>query len=95
MEYGDELLTLSTCTYEFTDARLAVVARKVRHGESATVDTSGAKMNPNPLMPDIWYQTYGGNKPANAATHRPSSSSAAPSSSSSSQPAGEQFQRTK
>ena len=86
VEYGDELLTLSTCTYEFTDARLAVVARKVRHGESATVDTSGAKMNPNPLMPDIWYQTYGGNKPANAATHRPSSSSAAPSSSSSSQP---------
>lgn len=60
---SDELLTLSTCSYEFKDARYVVVARKVRFGESAAVDTSGAAMNPTPLYPDIWYQLFGGTKP--------------------------------
>lgn len=40
-----------------------VVARKVRKGESASVDTSAAVMNPNPLYPDVWYQLFGGSKP--------------------------------
>jgi len=30
-EYGDQLLTLSTCSYHTEDGRLAVVARKMKH----------------------------------------------------------------
>ena len=36
--YGDQLLTLSTCSYESEDARTVLVARKVREGESSDVD---------------------------------------------------------
>lgn len=63
---SDELLTLSTCSYEFQEARFVIVARKVRDGESETVDTSQATMNPSPLYPDIWYQLFGGTKPDEA-----------------------------
>lgn len=34
----DELVTLSTCSYEFTNFRTVIVARKVRAGESTKVD---------------------------------------------------------
>ena len=42
VEYGDELLTLSTCdgSTGFEDLRLVIVARKVRENESPEVDTS-------------------------------------------------------
>lgn len=65
VEYGDKLLTLSTCTdhSELEDGRVVVVARRVRDGESAAVDTAGATKNPNPLYPDSWYERHGGTKP--------------------------------
>lgn len=63
----DKMLVLSTCvrtldtvnkygktTYR-ADARLVVLARAVRDGEGATVDTSMASVNPNPKYPQLWY----------------------------------------
>ena len=32
-QYGDQLLTLSTCDYQETDGRFVVVARKIADGE--------------------------------------------------------------
>lgn len=51
----DQLLTLSTCSYEYSDFRTVVVARKTRTGEKSKVDVSKAKANPDPLWPDVYY----------------------------------------
>lgn len=52
---SDKILTLSTCAYDFDSARFVVVARMVRPGESAEVDTSMAKVNEKPHYPQAWY----------------------------------------
>ncbi len=52
---NDQILTLSTCSYEFKNFRTVVVARKVRQGESLEIDLNNAIKSPNPLMPDCWY----------------------------------------
>lgn len=50
IQYGDEILTLSTCSWpwrgDMKNVRLAVFARKVRPGESEEVDVSKATVNP-------------------------------------------------
>jgi len=60
---NDELLTLSTCSYEVKDYRTVVVARKLRDGEDETVDVDSVTENPAPLLPWSWYYRYGGKAP--------------------------------
>lgn len=55
----DEFLTLVTCANDFSDARLVVMARKVRENESQNVDTSLIKLNKNPRYPKAWYDDRG------------------------------------
>ena len=65
VQADDEILTLSTCTYEIknTELRCVLVARKVRSGENATVNTSEATANSKIIYPAVWYAKYGGKKP--------------------------------
>lgn len=52
---NDQLVVLSTCSYEMENFRTVVVARKVRDGESPKVKTNDATYSNNPLYPDGWY----------------------------------------
>lgn len=57
LQYGDQFLTLSTCSNEFENSRFVVFARRTRDGESEEVDVSGAYLNPNAKEPD-WDVIY-------------------------------------
>ena len=59
----DEVITLSTCSYEFDNARTVVFARKVRDSESMHVNVEKAKYNKKPLYPQAYYDKNGGKKP--------------------------------
>ncbi|MCR5484072.1 MAG: class B sortase [Clostridiales bacterium] len=65
----DKILTLSTCSYNFTvrgteiTSRLVVVARLLRDGESEDIDASLVKDNPNYRRPQRWYDLTGQKNP--------------------------------
>ncbi len=66
----DKILTLSTCTRDLDlsankqeDARLVVMARLVRDGESETVHTEYATRNENPKYPQLYYDKYNKKNP--------------------------------
>jgi len=62
----DQILTLSTCTYDFgrdIDTRLAVVARPLRAGESEEVNASLVKLRPDYRRPQAWYAKQGKENP--------------------------------
>lgn len=56
---NDEIVILSTCTnasqVKFGNGRLAVIARRVRPGESASVATGSIIENADVIMPLAWY----------------------------------------
>ncbi len=71
----DKMLVLSTCvrtldvvnkygktTYR-ADGRIVILARALRDGESESVDTSKAYVNPNPKYPQLWYDNNNMNNP--------------------------------
>lgn len=62
---SDEIITMSTCTYEIKGKNLlcVVAARKVRSGESTSVNTTEAYKNSKIIYPAAWYQRFGGSKP--------------------------------
>ena len=59
----DELITLSTCSYEYTNFRTVLVARRVRIGENAKVDVKKASLNGNAVWPEVYYFSRGGTRP--------------------------------
>ncbi len=51
----DQIMTLSTCSYEYTNFRTVLVARKVRPGEDPTVDIKHCSVNHDPFLPEVCY----------------------------------------
>ncbi len=59
----DKIITLQTCTYEFSDARLVVIGRMLRDNESSAIDTSLTAVNENPRYPQAYYDKHGMSNP--------------------------------
>ena len=51
----DQLITLSTCSYEYDEFRTVVCARKIRNNEKVTDYIKNAKPAENPVWPDVYY----------------------------------------
>lgn len=58
VEFGDRLLTLSTCSYVYSDSRLVICARKLRNGET-----------PEEMSALVKQSTVSGTTPDNAAPY--------------------------
>ena len=59
---NDNLLMLSTCSYEYDNFRTVVFARELREGESTLNYVNNASVNNNPLWPDDYYNNTGASR---------------------------------
>lgn len=59
----DQIITLSTCSHEYTDFRTVVVARKVRQGESVKEYIDKATVNNEAWWPDVYYTDHSTPRP--------------------------------
>ncbi len=58
---NDKFITLSTCSYEWDEARHVIIGRKLRAGETTqNIDTTNFAVNSNPKWPAIYYKYNGG-----------------------------------
>ncbi len=56
IEPDDAVITLSTCCNDFTDARLVIVGRLVREGETEDVDVNASSVNTECIYPRKYYE---------------------------------------
>ncbi|MDO4419144.1 MAG: class B sortase [Ruminococcus sp.] len=59
----DQLITLSTCSYEYDEFRTVVCARKIRNNEKITDYINNAKPAENPVWPEVYYYNHSGERP--------------------------------
>lgn len=59
----DQLITLSTCSHEYTDFRTVMVARKIRSGESVKEYIDKATVNEEAWWPDVYYTDHSATRP--------------------------------
>ncbi len=58
IEKNDEILTLSTCCYDFDDARFVIMAKALDVDEKVP-NIATARLNPNVHYPQAWYDKQG------------------------------------
>lgn len=59
----DEVITLSTCCYDYDDARLVLVGRLIREGEDPEVETDLAELNSDVIFSGKFYKRKGWSVP--------------------------------